>query len=112
MQYTLSSNSPFSDKVISSFMTDKKAVRVLPLPVGAETKILFLLSISFTAKVCGGEKFLNFFLNQSRVIGLSKSYISSSVSGFVLYVTILIQRKSNDFLVLKIGEFSICEADV
>jgi len=34
------------------------------------------------------------------------------VSGFVLYGTILIQRKSNDFLVLKIGEFSICEADV
>ena len=42
MQYTLSSSSPFSARVVSSLITDKNAVNVFPDPVGEDMRIFVL----------------------------------------------------------------------
>ena len=46
MQYTLSSNWFFSERVVKSLITDKNAVKVFPEPVGEDMRMLFFLLIS------------------------------------------------------------------
>ena len=55
-QYTLSSRMFFSAESTSSFIIDRKAVRVFVAPVGAEIRILFLEWISRTPNFWGREK--------------------------------------------------------
>ena len=69
MQYTLSSSSPLSASAVNSFITDKKAVNVLPDPVGDETSILFPLCISGIACFCAGVKSSKLFSNHSLTYG-------------------------------------------
>ena len=69
MQYTLSSSSPLSARVVSSLITDRKAVSVLPEPVGDETSMFFPFCISGIDCFCAGVKSSKLFLNHSRTNG-------------------------------------------
>src|SRR3989344_1931631 len=80
---------PFSDESISSLRTDKKAVRVFPLPVGEDIKTFSLLCIGITPNCCGTQKVLNLLLNHFLTRGFKILKISWSLWGFVINSAIL-----------------------
>src|SRR2546427_11856745 len=67
----------------SSLITDRKAVRVFPDPVGEEISTLFRAWISGTANAWGSVRVGNFEPNQSRTRGWRRARTSSRVCCFV-----------------------------
>ncbi len=72
-----------------SFRMLRKAVSVLPEPVGLETRTFSLFSIKGTAIACGGVKSLNFSLNHFLTKGSKRLSISPLLLLSLMYFTML-----------------------
>ena len=70
----------------------RKAVKVLPEPVGLETSTFSLLCISGTAIDCGGVRSSNFELNHFSISGSNPFRTSSLPFLFVMYFTMFFDK--------------------